>query len=113
MLQSYFFDTATNQSDSPALWVDGRLYSYGQMETRARRVSAGLTALARSGNAGRCLLFGYRSVGVYAGVLGTLDAGMAYVPLNPKMPAARLASIIKRSGAPVMLVDRRCAASLD
>jgi D-alanine--poly(phosphoribitol) ligase subunit 1 len=113
MLQSYFFDSATNQPDSPALWVDDRLYSYSEMETRARRVSAGLAALARSGNTGRCLLFGHRSVAAYAGVLGILDAGMAYVPLSPKMPATRIAAIIKRSGAPLMLVDRRCAASLD
>jgi amino acid adenylation domain-containing protein len=114
MLQSYFFDSATNHPDSPALWADERLYSYGEVQTRARRVSAGLTALARSGHTGsRCLLFGYRSVAVYAGLLGILDAGMAYVPLNPKMPATRRAAIIKRSGASLMLVDRRCAASLD
>jgi D-alanine--poly(phosphoribitol) ligase subunit 1 len=62
MLQSYFFDSATNQPDSPALWVDDRLYSYSEIETRARRVSAGLAAVARSGDAARCLLFGHRSV---------------------------------------------------
>ena len=65
MLQSYFFDSAENQPDSPALWVDERLYSYGEIETRARRVSAGLAALGPSGNTGRCLLFGHRSVDVY------------------------------------------------
>ena len=113
MLQSYFFDSATNQPDSPALWVDDRLYSYSEIETRARRVSAGLAAVARSGDAARCLLFGHRSVAAYVGVLGILDAGMAYVPLSPKMPATRIASIIERSGAPLMLVDRRCAGSLD
>lgn len=113
MLQSYFFDSARSQPDSPALWVDGHLYSYGEMENRARRVSAGLAALARRGDAARCLLFGYRSVAAYAGVLGILDAGMAYVPLNPKMPATRIAAIIRRSAAPLMLVDRRCLASLD
>jgi D-alanine--poly(phosphoribitol) ligase subunit 1 len=113
MLQSYFFDSAAKQPDSAALWVDKRLYSYAAMEARARRVSAGLTALPRRGGSNRCLLFAYRSVAAYMGVLGILDAGMAYVPLNPKMPAARIASIIRRSGAPLMLVDRRCAASLD
>jgi len=113
MLQSYFFDSAANQPDSPALWVDERLYSYSEMATRARRVCAALAALARAGNPGRCLLFGYRSVGAYAGLLGILDAGMAYTPLNPKMPAARRAAIIRRSGARLMLVDRRCAPLLD
>jgi D-alanine--poly(phosphoribitol) ligase subunit 1 len=113
MLQSYFFDSAADQSDSPALWLDERLYSYSEIATRARRVSARLAAVARTGDTRRCLLFGHRSVAAYVGVLGILDAGMAYVPLNPKMPAIRIAAIIERSGAPLMLVDRRCAASLD
>jgi len=113
MLQSYFFDSAMSQSASPALWVDNRLYSYSEIEIRARRVSAGLTAVAWSGDMRRCLLFAYRSVAAYAGVLGILDAGMAYVPLSPKMPATRIAAIIERSGASLMLVDRRCAVALD
>lgn len=113
MLHSHFFDSAANQPDSPALWVDERLYSYREIETRVRRLSAGLAAFARSTCTSRCLLFAYRSVGAYVGILGILDAGMAYVPLNPKMPAARIAAIIRQSGAPLMLVDRRCAESLD
>jgi D-alanine--poly(phosphoribitol) ligase subunit 1 len=113
MLQSHFFDSAAKQPDSPALWVDERLYNYGEIEARSRRVSAGLAALAQSGCTNRCLLFAHRSVAAYVGVLGILDAGMAYVPLNPKMPAARIAAIIRQAAAPLMLVDRRCAASLD
>lgn len=113
MLHSYFFDSAARYSDSPALWVKDRLYSYGEIETRARRISAGLTAIARDKDIGRCLLFGYRSVEAYAGVLGILDAGMAYVPLNPKMPASRRATIIAQSGASLMLVDRGCASGLE
>ena len=104
MLQSFFFDSAASQPHSPALWVDERLYSYGEIETRAHRVSARLAAVARTSGAGRCLLFGHRSVAAYVGVLGILDAGMAYVPLSPKMPAARIAAIIEQSGASLMLV---------
>jgi amino acid adenylation domain-containing protein len=35
------------------------------------------------------------------------------VPLNPLTPAARIAAVIEQSGAPLLLVDRRCAALLD
>jgi D-alanine--poly(phosphoribitol) ligase subunit 1 len=113
MLHTFFFDSAGNTPHSPALWVDGRAYSYGEIQAWARRVSSGLAALARPEDAARCLLFGHRSAAAYAGVLGILDAGMAYVPLSPKMPASRIAAIIEESAAPTMLVDRQCAAMLD
>jgi D-alanine--poly(phosphoribitol) ligase subunit 1 len=113
MLHAFFFDTAASQPESPALWVDEHLYEYGEIESQARRVSAALRAAAPAGGVNRCLLFAYRSVDAYVGVLGILDAGMAYVPITPKWPATRIAAIIEQSGAPLMLVDRRCAAALD
>ncbi len=113
MLQSFFFDFALSKPRSPALWVNERLYSYGEISARARRVSAGLRAAAPNSDASRCLLFVHRSVAAYVGVLGILDAGMAYVPLSLKSPAARIAAVIGQAGATLMLVDRRCAAALD
>lgn len=113
MLHAFFFDSAANQPHNAALWVDGRSYTYGEIEAWARRVSSGLAAVGRAGDARRCLLFAHRSAAAYWGVLGILDAGLAYVPLSPKMPAARIAAIIEQSGAPSMLVDHRCAAMLD
>jgi D-alanine--poly(phosphoribitol) ligase subunit 1 len=113
MLHAFFFDSAANQPHSPALWVDGRSYTYGEIDARARRVSSGLASVGRGGGVKRCLLFAHRSAAAYCGVLGILDAGLAYVPLNPKMPAARIAAIIEQAGAPSMLVDRRCARMLD
>jgi D-alanine--poly(phosphoribitol) ligase subunit 1 len=112
MLGSFFFDTAASQPDSPALWVDDRLFCYGEIALRSRRVAAGLKAVMPAGGPGRCLLFAHRSVAAYTSLLGILEAGFAYVPLNPMVPAARTASVIERSGAQVLLVDRRCAASL-
>src|SRR5258708_35255080 len=77
MLHTFFFDSAASQSHGPALWVTERLYRYGEIETRARRVSAGLSAVARTCDARRCLLFGHRGVAASAAWLGILDAGMA------------------------------------
>ncbi|CAB3810214.1 Tyrocidine synthase 3 [Paraburkholderia caffeinitolerans] len=113
MLHAFFFDSAANQPHSPALWVDGHSYTYGEIEVQVRRVSSGLASVEQAGDAKRCLLFAHRSAAAYWGVLGILDAGLAYVPLSPKMPAARIAAIIEQSGAPVMLVDGHCAAMLD
>ena len=113
MLHTFFFDSAAHHPHRPALWVDGRSYAYGEIEARARRVSSGLAAIEQTGDVKRCLLFAHRSAEAYVGVLGILDAGLAYVPLSPKMPAARLAAIIEQSAALSMLVDRRCAGMLD
>ncbi|MFD1555032.1 amino acid adenylation domain-containing protein [Paraburkholderia silviterrae] len=113
MLHAFFFDSAADRPHSPALWVDGRSYTYAEIEARARHVSSGLAAVERAGDARRCLLFAHRSAAACWGVLGILDAGLAYVPLSPKMPATRIAAIIEQSGAASMLVDRHCAGMLD
>ena len=111
MLHSFFFETAARQPRDHALWVDGRFYAYEELRARAGRVSAALAA--HSGDGSRnCILFAHRSVCAYAGLLGVLAAGMAYVPLHPKFPPARNAAIVQRSGARVMVVDRACAAQL-
>lgn len=113
MLDSFFFETAASEPDSPALWVDERLYCYDEVAAQARRIAADVTAAMPAGRPGRCLLFAHRSVAAYAGLLGILKAGFAYVPLNPLVPVARIAAVIGQSGAPLLLVDRRCAALLD
>ncbi|MFL9906444.1 amino acid adenylation domain-containing protein [Paraburkholderia sp. RL17-337-BIB-A] len=113
MLDSFFFETAASEPDSPALWVDERLYCYDEIASRARRIAAGITAAMPPGQLGRCLLFAHRSKAAYVGLLGILKAGFAYVPLNPLVPAARIAAVIEQSGAPLLLVDRQCAALLD
>jgi D-alanine--poly(phosphoribitol) ligase subunit 1 len=113
MLHSFSFDAAASQPHRPALWVNDRLYSYSEIETSARRVSAGLAAVARTFEGDRCLRFGHHSVAAYVGVQRILDAGMAYMLLSPKVPAARIATIIKQSSTPLMLVDRHCAEMLD
>ncbi|WOD20208.1 amino acid adenylation domain-containing protein [Paraburkholderia kirstenboschensis] len=113
MLDSFFFDTAASEPERPALWVDEHLYCYGELASRASRIAAGLTSAMPAGGARRCLLFAHRSVAAYAGLLGIMKAGFAYVPLNPTLPAARIAAAVEQSKAPVLLVDRRCTALLD
>ncbi|MFL9916130.1 amino acid adenylation domain-containing protein [Paraburkholderia fungorum] len=113
MLDSFFFETAASEPDSPALWVDERLYCYEEIASRARRIAADITAAMPAGQLRRCLLFAHRSEAAYVGLLGILKAGFAYVPLNPLVPTARIAAVIEQSGAPLLLVDRQCAALLD
>ncbi|WP_025598713.1 amino acid adenylation domain-containing protein [Burkholderia sp. WSM2230] len=113
MLDSFFFDIAAREPERRALWVDEQLYRYGELAVRAERIAAGLKSAMPADGARRCLLFAHRSVAAYAGLLGIMKAGLAYVPLNPTVPAARIAATIEQSRAPVLLVDRRCAMLLD
>src|SRR5215208_6045317 len=48
----------------------------------------------------------------YARLLGAAWAGGTYVPLNPKQPAARLESILRRAGLDAVIVDKKGAAVL-
>ena len=128
MLDSYFFDTAAKTPDAKALWVDETLYSYGELAIRATRVAGALTAIQATAIAAsnpddmpaaagadatpRCLLFAHRSVAAYAGLLGIMAAGMAYIPLNPNFPIERNAAIARRSKSLLLLVDSRCAERL-
>lgn len=53
-----------------------------------------------------------RTVSAYTGILGTLYAGCTYVPLNPKHPLFRLASIIKSARISTLIFDESEAIDL-
>lgn len=116
MLESFFFRTADREPDAPALWVGAEVVTYRNLGMRAKAVSRALQetvhAMARTDVPRRCLLFAHRGAAAYSGLLGILDAGMAYVPLNPGFPAERNAAIARRSGCEILLIDRRCRARL-
>jgi D-alanine--poly(phosphoribitol) ligase subunit 1 len=115
-LHQFFFDTAAATPANPALCVEGRTLSYGELARAAGNVRTRLDDECRQAGiepGQPCLLFASRSVGAYTGLLGILAAGMAYVPLNPKFPAERNAAMIGRSGAKIMLVDAKCSEQLD
>src|SRR6185369_1638067 len=51
-------------------------------------------------------LIGDRSPGMMAAVLGILQAGAAFVPLDGRQPDARLSTIVRASGVTVLMTDR-------
>jgi amino acid adenylation domain-containing protein len=116
MLDSFFFKSADKEPDAPALCLGGETISYGNLSLRAKAVSHALRGTAsvrlQSDSPKRCLLFAHRSVYAYSALLGILDAGMAYVPLNPGFPVDRNAAVARRSGCEILLVDRRCLPQL-
>jgi amino acid adenylation domain-containing protein len=96
-----------------ALVVDEQAFTYGQLAGGASRVAAWLrSCISRTDRAWRVGILAARSFETYAGILGTAWAGAAYVPLNPRQPAARLASILERADLDALIVDRRGAEHL-
>jgi amino acid adenylation domain-containing protein len=102
-----------------ALVIDDDRYSYARFATAAGHVATWLRARAprHAGGAStngifasagaRVGILAARSVEAYTGIVGTAWAGGTYVPLNPKLPAARLSFVIERAELDALIVDTR------
>ncbi|MFE7767530.1 amino acid adenylation domain-containing protein, partial [Streptomyces sp. NPDC057438] len=86
--------------------TDASPVTYTALAARA----AALTRDLRAAGTGRGDVVGVLAVpgaGFLASVLGVLGAGAAYVPLDPKAPAARNAGLLERCGATALLAPAR------
>jgi D-alanine--poly(phosphoribitol) ligase subunit 1 len=100
-----FYKNAVTNSQALALFVGGERFSYGELAGLARRIS-GWLCLKRGEVSGRVGILASRSVEAYAGVLGTLWSGAAYVPINPQTPEDRLIRILQMANADALIVDQ-------
>lgn len=114
-LAGFFLDSVAVHPDRSALWADGETLSYRALFGRAAAVAATLNRAMPGGEpevgpANGCFvaLFARRSADAYAGLLGVLFAGRAYLPLSPKFPAERNAYMMEHAGATVLVVDAGC-----
>jgi D-alanine--poly(phosphoribitol) ligase subunit 1 len=104
---------ATTNPTHNALVVDDSPHSYVQLAETASRVATWVRSRAVNGQRPpRVGILGYRSLEVYAAILGTAWAAGTYVPLNPKYPAPRLATLLGQAGLDAMVVDQRGSAVL-
>ena len=91
---------------------DGRTLSYGRLAARARGVALRLRELG----VGPESLVGIhieRSIDLLVAVYGVLEAGAAYVPLEPGLPQDRLSFMAADCGASVILVSSDTRVSLE
>jgi amino acid adenylation domain-containing protein len=97
--------------ETTAVVFAGEQLSYGELNARANQLAHHLFRLGVTPDArvGICIERGLEMV---VGVLGTLKAGAAYVPLDPTYPSERLAFMLADAQCPVLLADERVAASL-
>jgi amino acid adenylation domain-containing protein len=104
-----FLAAAAAHPERPALEVAGERLRYGDLAERAQILAAAILDREPHGAPPLTAVYAARSSAAYAAVLGALWAGHGYVPLNPGFPPERLAEMLRRSGAPVLIVDRERA----
>lgn len=83
--------------DSVAVMANGAVWSYAELYGRALGIAEALSQIGVEGE--RVALAMPRSAEAVAAILGILEAGAAYVPIEPKAPPERAALILERSGA--------------
>lgn len=101
-----FEEQVVRTPDAPAVELDGKRMTYGQLNARANRLAHRL----RGFGVGRDVLVAIcaeRSFDLVVGLLAILKAGGAYVPLDPGYPLERLALMLEDTGAPVLLTQER------
>jgi amino acid adenylation domain-containing protein len=102
---------AARTPDATAVAGGDERLSYAELRARARRLARHL----RRAGAAPGSLVGVRvrrAPGLLVALLGVLEAGAAYLPLDPDLPPERLAFILDDAGASIVLDDRELLAAL-
>jgi amino acid adenylation domain-containing protein len=97
--------------DAIALVFGTEQLTYCELNARANRLAWRLAALGfgRERVVGVCA---GRSPAMIVGLLGVLKAGAAYMPLDPELPAGRLAALIEESRVELVLAPEDLRATL-
>ena len=100
-----FYENSVTNSQALALFVGEMRFSYGELANLARRIS-GWLGLKSGEVSGKVGILASRTLEAYAGVLGTLWSGAAYVPINPRTPEDRLIRILQQTKLDALIADQ-------
>jgi non-ribosomal peptide synthetase component F len=106
-----FIKQAERSPNSIAASAGGVRLSYDELAGRASAI-AGRLASDGVGADAVVVLVAERGLDLLAGMIAVQLAGGAFLPLDPKLPAARMAQVIERSRAQLVLAGESCAAVL-
>lgn len=87
---------------------DRERVTYAELSARATRIASDLRRLGVGAETPVAVCM-ERSVGLVAAILGTLEAGGAYLPLDPSLRTERLQFIVSDAAPTVLLSDRASA----
>ena len=97
-----FVEHSTHFQDDPAMFINDRSYTYGELSNLCSAICALLKAhQIRKGD--RVGVFTENTIYTYASLLGIWGCGACYVPLNPQNPVERNLGIIGDAGINLLL----------
>jgi len=108
LLQHLLTDSAARASGQPAVAVGERFLTYAELDRLSNQVARALLAQGVAPG-DRVGILAPKSAASVVALFGVLKAGACYVPLDPKSPARRLATIMADSGITVVLADQATA----
>ena len=110
-IHAMFAAQAARTPDAVAVEQGGEALSYAVLQAQAARIAARLRA--EGCGPGRMVgLYLERTPRMLAALLGVLESGAAYVPLDPGFPAERIGFMLEDAAAPVVLTERALLAEL-
>jgi amino acid adenylation domain-containing protein/non-ribosomal peptide synthase protein (TIGR01720 family) len=111
LLQTPFLARAAEQPGRPAVVAPGRTLTYGELARQAARLGRLLRQAGARPNTLVAVVMekGWEPI---AAVLGVLAAGAAYLPVDPDLPAERLAHLLRHGEVALALTVTRLDAAL-
>ncbi|MFL6293612.1 MAG: amino acid adenylation domain-containing protein, partial [Thermoanaerobaculia bacterium] len=97
---------AERTPDAVAVVGEKERLTYRELIDRARKIAESLPGVGPEVRVGLCL---ERTPDLIAAILGVLESGAAYVPLDPAYPQERLELMLADSGAEVLLTQASLA----
>ena len=90
--------------DRLAVKTPAAAWTYDELNARANAVAHALLA-QRGGGGQRIGLLFDQDAPMFAGILGVLKAGHAYVPLDPNYPPARITAVMSSAGVEAIVTE--------
>lgn len=100
-----FADIAKQFADKPAACTAEQSCSYGELNDWANSIAHELAEGGHKPRQRAGLLAG-QDIPVLAGIIGTLKAGLVYVPLDPESPVERHQQICSEADISIILTDK-------
>ena len=93
--------------DNIAVKTDDGFLTYDSLNSAANRVARAILGRTGEKREQAVALLLENGAAIITAILGTLKAGKIYVPMDPTHPRTRIAHMVERSGAGLIITDRQ------